>query len=642
MPSRIHPGASSQPTAHLCLTPSHLMASYHAYCSPVMLVRYSEEEVHLQDFVVFSTELETVENCLSFPLVLEAELLFSDVLSSAFVDLDSMELKPEKEMKSVSVAEYRLNKPCGGLAEFFRINFDDMHFSTLGCSVFALATHFRILPTRLSSSKHLSISDLSKTLFPFKGSFREFIGTEATNRAYAQHVLPFAAATERLRVQVLESLGNCEDQVACPASLALPEEQFFSDSVASHVCADVVVKIVSVMQSTAEYSKSVFHYILAVLEKHPGKVCEALFRKYINLQLAQSSISILSLPETRDLTPEALGQMHSECAKKQRKSAEFLSILHSPVESLKLLSGPSDRPIFFPDYQSDSSTGDFPLHSFSYPRGKPKKRHLVVLVHGFGGTSFDVRNLRNQILVEHPEVYVYSAHTNEEESSDGDILIMGRKLAIEIQAFVHDYFPGKGLDRLSFIGHSMGGLVIRAALPLLSDLRRKLHFLVTLSTPHLGYITKSSALVDLGLWVLKKMKNSLSLNQVTMKDNSDPRKCALYTLSQYEGMADFRHVLFLGSFQDTYAPFESARVQLGPDTLADPVLGPVYSEMVQSILQTIDLQCLRRVDVHFDLEADSVDSVIGRAAHIQFLESEPLVQRLLFGFSELFPQEIDE
>jgi hypothetical protein len=544
-------------------------------------------------------------------------------------------------MKSVSVATYRLNKPCGGLAEFFRVSFDDMHFSTFGCSVFALATHFRILPKGLPATQRLSLNDLSKALFPFKGSFREFVGTEATNRAYAQHVLPFAAATERLRVQALECLTSCEDLVACPASLVLPEAEAFSDSVASHICADVVVKIVNLMQNTAEYSKSVFAYLLTVLEKHPEEICETLFRNYANLQFAQSSLSIISLAHTSDLTPDALGRIHAEHAKKQRKSADFLTVLRSPIENMKQISGPSDRPIIFPDFFSDSFAVNLTSQSFSFPKGKQKKRHLVVLVHGFGGTSFDVRKLRNQILLEHPEVYVYSAHTNEEEGSEGDILIMGRKLAIETQAFVHDYFPGKSLEKLSFIGHSMGGLVIRAALPLLSDLRRKLHFLVTLSTPHLGYITKSSALVDLGLWVLKKMKDSLSLNQVTMKDHSDPRKCALYTLSQYEGLGDFRHVLFLGSFQDTYAPFESARVQLGPETLADPVLGQVYNEMAQNILQTIDISCLLRIDVHFDLESDSVDSVIGRAAHIQFLESEHLVQRLLFGFSELFPEDID-
>ena len=611
------------------------MEDYHAYCSPVMLVRYSEEEVKLQDVVVFSTELEVVEECLSVPLVLEVELLFSDILGSAFADYSSMELVPEKEMKSVSVVSYRISKPCSGLSEFFRVCFDEMHFSTLSCSFFSLSTHFRIFPKGKSPTKVITSNDLSRALFPSKGGFKEFVGTEAMNRAYAKHVLPFALATERLRIQLLDCVSDSEGIASCPLALVLPAANEFSDVVGSHVCAKVVGKVVSLMQTTAEYTQSFFTYLLSVLREHPEPVSETLFRKYLHLQISKSALATLHFQPDSDMTSESLGKFQAVQAQKQRKNPEFLSTLHNSIESMKVISGPSPRPIFFPDKSIDLASPEQYFRSYFVSKGKQKKRHLVVLVHGFGGTSFDVRKLRNQILLEHADVFVLSAHTNEDEATDGDIIVMGRRLAIETQTFVHDYFPGRSLEKLSFIGHSMGGLVIRAALPTLGELRRKLHFMMTLSTPHLGYIKKSSALVDIGLWVLKKIRHSLSLNQVTMMDDPDPRKCALYELSKYEGMSDFRHILLLSSPQDTYAPFESSRIHINPDTLSS-ALGPIYSEMAQNILSPLNPDVLRRIDVNFALETDSVDTVIGRAAHIQFLENEPLMQRLIFAFPEMF------
>lgn len=52
--------------------------------------------------------------------------------------------------------------------------------------------------------------------------------------------------------------------------------------------------------------------------------------------------------------------------------------------------------------------------------------------------------------------------------------------------------------RLSFIGHSLGGIIIRAALPHLTEFKNKMYTFMTLSTPHLGYMYNSSSLIDAG------------------------------------------------------------------------------------------------------------------------------------------------
>ena len=52
--------------------------------------------------------------------------------------------------------------------------------------------------------------------------------------------------------------------------------------------------------------------------------------------------------------------------------------------------------------------------------------------------------------------------------------------------------------RISFIGHSLGGLIIRASLPYLKEYKDQFYTYLTLSTPHLGLIYGNSSLVDAG------------------------------------------------------------------------------------------------------------------------------------------------
>lgn len=55
--------------------------------------------------------------------------------------------------------------------------------------------------------------------------------------------------------------------------------------------------------------------------------------------------------------------------------------------------------------------------------------------------------------------------TSNEDQTDNDIFEMGERLANEVKNFISENFPLNSLSRLSFIGHSLGGVKIRAALP---------------------------------------------------------------------------------------------------------------------------------------------------------------------------------
>ena len=64
---------------------------------------------------------------------------------------------------------------------------------------------------------------------------------------------------------------------------------------------------------------------------------------------------------------------------------------------------------------------------------------------------------------------------------------------------------------MSFVGHSLGGLIIRATLPLLQDYCLKMHFFLSLSAPHLGFLENSYKHIDLGLYFMRMIKKNISI-----------------------------------------------------------------------------------------------------------------------------------
>ncbi|CAM6005907.1 unnamed protein product [Sphagnum balticum] len=115
-------------------------------------------------------------------------------------------------------------------------------------------------------------------------------------------------------------------------------------------------------------------------------------------------------------------------------------------------------------------------------------------------------------------IKVYTSSSNEGRT-EGDIDSMGLRLAAEIEYEITKL--GANLPKICLLGHSMGGLIIRSALPRLEKFKSLFHSLITLSSPHLGYAYSTSKLVDAGLWLLNTMKKCTSILQMTMQDSEN-------------------------------------------------------------------------------------------------------------------------
>lgn len=152
------------------------------------------------------------------------------------------------------------------------------------------------------------------------------------------------------------------------------------------------------------------------------------------------------------------------------------------------------------------------------PIHPPFGPHAVILVHGFQAYSNDMERISSYLKLYYPSLLVYCASSNEGSSKD-KIETMGQRLAVEIKNFVNS-LPGR--VSISFICHSMGGLVVRAALPYLSFYKNCMQSLVSVCSPHTGYVFHTSMLVKTGLWVMNKMQSSDCLKEMCCEDTPEP------------------------------------------------------------------------------------------------------------------------
>uniref|UniRef100_UPI003AB047BA protein FAM135B n=1 Tax=Centroberyx gerrardi TaxID=166262 RepID=UPI003AB047BA len=333
-------------------------------------------------------------------------------------------------------------------------------------------------------------------------------------------------------------------------------------------------------------------------------------------------------------------------------------ITHQPLGSFGIISSSSLNPLSMDDETNErmlnfykakeellkelsfqaSLYSDLPLLASDLPYFPPEEDdeefddgiHLVVCVHGLDGNSADLRLVKTFIELGLPGSrldFLMSERNQTDTFADFDT--MTDRLLDEIIQHIQLY--NLTIGRISFIGHSLGNIIIRSVLtrPRFRCYLPKLHTFLSLSGPHLGTLYNNSTLVSTGLWLMQKLKKSGSLLQLTFRDHVDPRKTFLYLLSQKPGLQFFKNVVLVASPQDRYVPFHSARIEMCKTALKDRTTGPVYTEMINNLLQPLveAKECrLIRQNV-FHALPNTANTLIGRAAHIAVLDSELFLEK---------------
>lgn len=107
----------------------------------------------------------------------------------------------------------------------------------------------------------------------------------------------------------------------------------------------------------------------------------------------------------------------------------------------------------------------------------------------------------------------------------------------------------------------------------------------------------------------------------------------MYKLSREKGLEWFSKVALFSSYQDSYVPYDCARVQKGKQALGDAARGLQkgvrYCEMVDNIIGRLSCQRLHRIDISMEISGQSVDNLIGRAAHINFVNCQKIIKLIV-------------
>ncbi|ETO12547.1 hypothetical protein RFI_24829, partial [Reticulomyxa filosa] len=184
-------------------------------------------------------------------------------------------------------------------------------------------------------------------------------------------------------------------------------------------------------------------------------------------------------------------------------------------------------------------------------------------------------------------------------------------------------------NRDSFVTHSLGGLIAREALAndLLKPFVKKCHTFISLAVCHCGYLFGRSRALQAGFWVMRSWKKSLALSQLSLTDHDNPRKTFVYQLSMKPGLEYFKNVLLCKTQNGVMLSFfffvSLETVIVFVFFTKKKKLGRVYNDMVRNLLRPLDHVQLTRFDVSFVNRKINLDSMIGRTAHICFLE-QPL------------------
>ena len=146
-------------------------------------------------------------------------------------------------------------------------------------------------------------------------------------------------------------------------------------------------------------------------------------------------------------------------------------------------------------------------------RSKKKPTHtghdqLMVMVHGYQATSFDMEMIAMYLRYRNPSLHILISNSNEGRTQDS-IEECGHRLAVEIKNFIN-LRELKDVN-ISFLGHSMGGIIIRSCLPYLQLFKNNFHCYISLCTPHMGYLYHTSKIVTTSIWLMNQLKKDESM-----------------------------------------------------------------------------------------------------------------------------------
>eukprot|EP01060_Flectonema_neradi_P018930 TRINITY_DN258_c1_g1_i1.p1 TRINITY_DN258_c1_g1~~TRINITY_DN258_c1_g1_i1.p1 ORF type:complete len:805 (+),score=115.84 TRINITY_DN258_c1_g1_i1:36-2417(+) len=298
---------------------------------------------------------------------------------------------------------------------------------------------------------------------------------------------------------------------------------------------------------------------------------------------------------------------------------------------------PDDPRSISPRGETDISQAVSPA---SIDLGMQEGAHVIVFVHGWKGHSGDFHLLKNYLELYLPEGIHYLACQSMQAHPNDSILQLGERVAAEVDEFISQIGP---VQKLTFVGHSMGTLVTRSCLrsSRMSRYLDKLYTFFSFSGPHLGVAISESKTIGCAIGFLSTFKRSKNIRELRLDDSY------LHTLSTCNKIGLFKHVLLFGSEQDGFVGFDSAlafpteaRSKLSASTSKKKSM--MVSDIARNLTaSSIQNTTLRRFAVRFNPQGRKqltnwMDKLIGKDVHISFIINVDFMHAVINNFKNYF------
>uniref|UniRef100_A0A1I7UY16 DUF676 domain-containing protein n=1 Tax=Caenorhabditis tropicalis TaxID=1561998 RepID=A0A1I7UY16_9PELO len=329
-----------------------------------------------------------------------------------------------------------------------------------------------------------------------------------------------------------------------------------------------------------------------------------------------------------------------EAAKKVlREQAHYEGHLYSEQSGKSI-----NSPVFTP-VKSSLVIGDPVTRSAS-------KTHLVVFIHGLEGSHEDLDPFRcgldqaisahyhciqmgGEDFTEEPWTFEYLMSSSNRSQTWADITTMAHNLLSEVREYVEE--ARADIQRISFMAHSLGGVIVRCAVGLAPELEMqwmvdRCYTLMTINSPHLGlaYVQKH---IHWGVQFVKWWKKSRSMEQLSFRDSVDFASSFVYRTSLNSACGKFKHIILVGTPHDQLVPYMSSL--LVPSKVSNDdnsQFGEAYREMMSACLNSIrnseKSETLVRYTTFHQLGSTNAQKITGRAAHVIALEDSIFIEKL--------------
>ncbi|KAK8290942.1 hypothetical protein V6Z11_D06G031100 [Gossypium hirsutum] len=610
-------------------------------------IKYARQDVYLSIMVAFDLPIPENEGLPSSAVILKFELLYAPVL------VNGSDFQASPDYCPAAIHEFRIPpKALLGLHSYCPVYFDAFHAVLVDVSVHTtlLKTVSRKVHTKVPSIAYSTTNDVSGE--SIDGSTQRVNGRLEFLSDRLHHNLS--------KDDVLKIFNLSGDQV------------FYLWNTFLNFHRDSKTRILDFLRDEWAKDRRAEWSIWMVYSKVDMP------HRYINGSFDESSHQIVhkrgsSLWKLTD-DPAQMAAMRAEL---HRRSIAQMRMNSRSIQDMQIFGDPSGIPIVIIEHvmnapQRTSSDNLYmrnldirdSITTSTVPSSEAVKKlssasaaqsgrdlKIVIFVHGFQGHHLDLRLVRNQWLLIDPKIEFLMSEVNEEKTS-GDFREMGLRLAHEVISFVKKKMDKASRSghlrdiKLSFVGHSIGNVIIRTALAesAMEPYLRFLHTFVSLSGPHLGYLYSSNSLFNSGLWLLKKLKGTQCIHQLTFADDPDIRNTFFYKLCEQRSLENFKHIILLSSPQDGYVPYHSARIEsCRAASMDNSKKGKAFLEMLNNCLDqisapTAENRVFVRCDINFDTSSHgrNLNTLIGRAAHIEFLESDIFARFIMWSFPDLF------